>query len=378
MKKTFIAYCTQKITATGNEFMLFPAGEFRGNDGRPTECASWVMNAANAQVLIAAANAKGVDYVIDYEHQTLRAKENGKPAPASGWFRELEWREGDGLYAVNNRWTANASTMIADDEYRYISPVFAYDRNGNVIGLINAALTNSPALENMEAVLLAAASMFSGDVTEDTSMNEELLERLRWLLNMPEGSTAEDIAAQLDKIKSQLGTAATSFNLETYLTDSTTSIAALSQQVNDLKDAQPQAVDMTKYAPIEVVNELNDRVAALSSQQQDGELEGLLTAALSDGRVVGKATEDWLREMGKTNMAGVRHYLDNVAVPIVALTSLQTSKTNVRRDPAPVGSPDNLDADLIAVCSQFITFGVDPAKASEELAALEKSRGTGA
>lgn len=364
MKKTFIAYCTQKIDATGNEFMLFPAGEFRGNDGRPTECASWVMNAANAQVLIAAAKAKGVDYVIDYEHQTLRAKENGKPAPASGWFRELEWREGDGLYVINNRWTANASTMIANDEYRYISPVFAYDLNGNVIGLINAALTNTPALENMEAVLLAAASMFSGDLTEDTSMNEELLERLRWLLNMPEGSTAEDIAAQLDKIKSQLGTAAASFNLETFLTDSTTSIAALSQQVDELRTAQPQAVDLSQYVPISVVREKDEQIAALSSQQQDGELETLLTAALSDGRVVGKATEDWLREMGKTNMAAVRNYLENVATPIVALTSLQTSGTKVRTTNTLDKAQDPL---LVAVCSQF---GNDPAviaKALEEL-----------
>ncbi|MGJ3447225.1 phage protease [Enterobacter sp. PTB] len=378
MKKTFIAYCTQKISATGNEFLLFPAGEFRANDGRPTECACWVMNAANAQVLIAAANAKGVDYVTDYEHQTYKSRQNGKPAPASGWFHELEWREGDGLYAINVRWTANAATMIAADEYRYISPVFSYDYNGNITGLLNAALTNTPALDNMEEVLLAAASMLSGDITEEPSMNEELLERLRWLLNMPEGSTAEDISAQLDKIKAQLGTAAASFSLETFLTDSTTSIAALSQQVDELRTAQPQAVDLSQYVPISVVREKDEQIAALSSQQQDGELETLLTAALSDGRVVGKATEDWLREMGKTNMAGVRNYLENVVTPVAALTSLQTSKTNVRRDPAPTGSPDNLDADLIAVCSQLSTFGVDPVKVSEELAALEKSRRAGA
>ena len=364
MKKTFIAYCTQKLSATGNAFMLFPAGEFRANDGRPAECASWVMNAANAQVLIAAAKAKGVDYVTDYEHQTYKSKQNGKPAPASGWFHELEWREGDGLYAVNVRWTANASAMIAADEYRYISPVFSYDYDGNITGLLNAALTNTPALDDMEAVLLAAASMLSGDLTEDLPMNEELLERLRWLLNMPEGSTAEDIAAQLDKIKSQLGTAAASFNLEAFLLQSATSIAALSQQIDELKTAQPQAVDLSLYVPISVVREKDEQIAALSSHQQDGELETLLTAALSDGRVVGKATEDWLREMGKTNMPGVRNYLDNVATPIAALTSMQTTTTKVRTTVQAKSKDDPL---LLAVCSQF---GNDPeviAKALEEM-----------
>lgn len=364
MKKTFIAYCTQEISATGNEFMLFPAGEFRANDGRPEECACWVMNAASAQVLIAAAKAKGVDYVTDYEHQTLRSKQNGKPAPASAWFSELEWREGDGLYAVNVRWTATAAAMIAADEYRYISPVFSYDRNGNITGLINAALTNTPALDNMEEVLLAAASMLSGDLTEESSMNEELLERLRWLLNMPEGSTAEDIAAQLDKIKSQLGTAAASFSLEAFLQQSATSITALSQQVNDLRTAQPQTVDLSQYVPISVVREKDEQIASLSSQQQDGELETLLTAALSDGRIVGKATEDWLRNMGKTDLSGVRNYLENVVTPVAALTSMQTTGTTLRAKTPQTPKDDPL---LVAVCSQF---GNDPeviAKALEEL-----------
>lgn len=364
MKKTLIAYCTQKISATGNEFMLFPAGEFRANDGRPEECACWVMNAANAQLLIAAAKAKGVDYVTDYEHQTLRAKQNGQPAPASAWFGELEWREGDGLYAINVRWTAAAASMIAADEYRYISPVFIYDRNGNITGLINAALTNTPALDNMEEVLLAAASMFSGDLIEESSMNEELLERLRWLLNMPEGSTAEDIAAQLDKIKAQLGTAAASFNLETYLQQSTTSVAALTQQVSDLKTAQQTTVDLSQYVPISVVREKDERIAALSSQQLDGELESLLTAALSDGRIMGKATEDWLRDMGKTDLQGVRNYLDNVAAPITALTSLQTSTTKVRANMPQKSTESPL---LLAVCSQFGNDPAEIAKALEEL-----------
>lgn len=365
MKKTLIAYCTQKIASSGNEFMLFPAGEFRANDGRPVECACWVMNAACAQLLITAASQKGVDYVTDYEHQTLRAKQNGQPAPAAAWFHELEWREGDGLYAVNVRWTAAAAAMIAADEYRYISPVFSYDRNGSITGLINAALTNTPALDNMEEVLLAAASMLSGDLTEETPMNEELLERLRWLLNMPEGSTAEDIAAQLDKIRSQLGVAAANFSLETYLQQSTTSIAALSQQVDALKTAQTQTVDLSQYVPVAVVREKDEQIASLSSQQQGTELEGLLTAALSDGRIIGKATEEWLREMGKTNMPGVRNYLDNVATPVAALTRMQTSVTTVREN-SPTKKDDPL---LLAVCSQF---GCEPTVIAQAMAELEK------
>lgn len=377
MKKTLIAYCSQEIIGTGNEFMLFPAGEFRAIDGRPAECKSWVMNAALAQVLIAQASARKLDYVTDYEHQTLRAKENGQPAPASGWFHDLEWREGVGLFAVNVKWTAAAAAMIASQEYRYISPVFSYDKNGNITGLLHAALTNTPALDGMEEVLLAAASLLIGVSTEEVPMDEELLERMRWLLNMPEGATAADIIAQLDKIKAQLGTAAAGFNLETYLQESTSSIAALSQQVDTLNKQAP-TVDLSQYVPIDVMNEsvngLRERIAALTSEQQTSELETLLTAALSDGRIVGGKTEKWLRKLGETNMPAVKTFLDG-AQPIAALTQMQTTATNVRRNPEREDAPTNLDDDLLAVCNQFSSFGVDPAKVSQELDQLGKQQG---
>lgn len=347
--------------------MLFPAGEFRGNDGRPVECKSWVMNAALAQQLIAAASARKLDYVTDYEHQTIKSLKNGQPAPASGWFHDLEWREGVGLFAINVKWTVAAATMIAGLEYRYISPVFTYDKNGNVTGLLHAALTNTPALDDMDEVLLAAASIWSGAPTEEVPMDEELLERMRWLLNMPEGSTAADIVAQLEKIKAQLGTAAAGFNLETYLQQSTTSIAALSQQVDTLSK-QTTTVDLSQYVPIAVLNEtvggLQEQIVALTSGQQAGELEALITAALSDGRIVGQGMESWLRDLGKTNMPAVQSYLDT-AKPIAALTQMQTTTTTINgktNDPAQAKDPL-----LLAVCSQF---GNDPAviaKALEEL-----------
>lgn len=377
MKKTLIAYCSQEITGTGNEFMLFPAGEFRAIDGRPAECKSWVMNAALAQRLITQAQARNVDYVTDYEHQTLRAKENGQPAPASGWFHDLEWREGVGLFAVNVKWTATATAMITGQEYRYISPVFTYDKHGNVTGLLHAALTNTPALDDMEAVLLAAASLLMGAPTEEAPMDDDLLERLQWLLNLPVGSTIADIIAQLDKIKDQLGTAAAGFSLETYLQQSTHSIAALSQQVDTLSKHAP-AVDLSQYVPVsvlrETVDDLRGQIAALTSGQQTGELETLITAALSDGRIVGQGMENWLRDLGKTNMSAVQNYLDN-AKPIAALTQMQTTTTTIRRERESEGGPVNLDADVVAVCNQFSSFGVDPAKVSQELDQLGKPQG---
>ncbi|SFI83288.1 phage protease [Nitrosomonas sp. Nm34] len=90
--------------------------------------------------------------VLDYEHQTLLAAQNGQPAPAAAWFGELQWRE-SGLFAVDVEWTERASQMIKAGEYRYISPVFLYDKKtGAVTRHLHAALTDNPTLDGMDAV----------------------------------------------------------------------------------------------------------------------------------------------------------------------------------------------------------------------------------
>ncbi|KOP31651.1 mu-like prophage I family protein, partial [Xenorhabdus sp. GDc328] len=160
--KTTLAALTSLIRGNHqNEIQLFPAGEFRANDGRPTDCACWVMTREIAEHLIQQVASRATPLVIDYEHQTLRAIKNGKPVPAAGWHHALEWREGEGLYAVNVEWTANASAAIAANEYRFISPVFLYDQQGHVTALLHSALTNTPALDGMDAVMLAAASQLA-------------------------------------------------------------------------------------------------------------------------------------------------------------------------------------------------------------------------
>ena len=141
--KTRIAALAQAISAATNEIQLFPAGEFAAVDGRPTdvEGGKWILNAALATVLVEQVAAAKTPLVIDYEHQTLLTTENGKPAPAAGWFSQVEWREGEGLYAVGVEWTDSAAAMIEKKEYRFISPVFTYNKRGEVCQLLHAALT---------------------------------------------------------------------------------------------------------------------------------------------------------------------------------------------------------------------------------------------
>jgi phage I-like protein len=164
--RTAIAACAFEIRTKDTAIQLFPTGAFKARDGRPKDVLAghWYIDGQVAARLIAKAAALATDLVIDYEHQTLNSAENGQPAPAAAWFKgkALEWREGLGLFATQVDWTGTAAAMIAAKEYRYLSPVFSYDKqSGEVLELHHVGLTNSPALDGMNSLPALAAARFN-------------------------------------------------------------------------------------------------------------------------------------------------------------------------------------------------------------------------
>lgn len=144
-----IAALAQDFNLDASEIRLIPAGLFRANDGRPSGLPGWKLDAENATEIITDIASRD-DLLIDFEHQSLKTKENGQPAPAAGWIKGLVWREGVGLIATGVKWTARARSMILAGEYRYISPVFSYSAvTGRVEKLFCAGLTNTPGLTGL-------------------------------------------------------------------------------------------------------------------------------------------------------------------------------------------------------------------------------------
>ncbi|WP_416053123.1 phage protease [Cupriavidus basilensis] len=366
--RALIARLSVEISTGSSAIQLMPAGAFRARDGRPKECDAWHIDAATAAAIVAQVNARETPYVIDYEHQTLTAATSGHPAPAAGWFHKVEWREGEGLFAVDVEWTDKAGTMIAAKEYRFISPVFSYDpKTGEVGQLLHAALTNNPALDGMDEVTVAAASRLLADLTAQTgalpvesspeSNMDELLEQLRWLLNMPVGATADDIKVQLKKLIDQLspneGTAAAAINLVELLAQRDQQIAALT--VNQ--------VDPALFVPIVVVEGLRTDLAALTEQLATHNIQaevvtidGLVTAALSDGRLH-PTMEGWARDLGKSNLAALKSYVDK-AKPIAALRGTQTGGVVPPAAKAAGQEAESASEMELAICA---SLGVDPA-----------------
>lgn len=349
-----IAACAISVTPTG-EVQLFPAGKFRSTDGRPDDVQHWYIDAELASAVVADFSSRKNKTVIDYEHQTLMAAKNGMPAPAAAWISALTWRD-DGLYATDAEWTERAASMIASGEYKYISPVFLYDkRTGAVKKLLHAALTNNPALDGMDAV---AASQYAQLINQPGEKMNELLEQLRWLLNLPVTSTAEDVTAELQKAIDQIKAAAASaaslsgFDVVSLIKSQAEQIAALTATA-----ANP---DPTKFVAVATMQSLQNEVAELRAQITEREVNEVVTAALAAGQIL-PAQEAWARAHGKENIASLKAYLAT-AQPIAALTNTQTGGN------PPAGGNDGhqLDENQLAVCK---SMGTDPAEFAKTLQA---------
>ncbi|MCW9034568.1 MAG: phage protease [Rhodospirillales bacterium] len=137
-----IRYSTALAKDVSNWVHLMPLGHIKANDGR-----KWVNNNPEAVVKASAAE---IDLVIDYEHQTDYSAKNGQPAPAAGWIKAMEVRK-DGIWG-QVEWTDKARTQLENKEYRYLSPTFIHNRNGEVLRIGRAALTNSPAIHELHAL----------------------------------------------------------------------------------------------------------------------------------------------------------------------------------------------------------------------------------
>lgn len=289
---------------------LFPAGEFSARDGRPgtlkgVKAKAWTLTFDDAAAVIARWRQRETPLVVDYEHQTINAAENGKPAPAAGWIESLEAGT-DGLYATV-KWTDAARAFIQADEYRYISPVFSFDpETGAVLELKSAALTNYPALDGMDAVTARAE--------DDPPMKKETLEALRHFFGL--AADADEDAA-LAALKAQ-GDGQT-----------------LTVMLTAAKEAIP---DPSKYVPAAILTAAQEKNAALAAKVEELEGESTLAAltaeidaALADGRLP-KACEAWAKATAKTNPEAIKCYIAS-AVPVAALTSTQTGGT------PPAGAP---------------------------------------
>jgi phage I-like protein len=214
MTMTSNAVSQDQAPALPEWIRVLPLGMVELSDHREP----FMVDEASLTSMAADFRSRGVDLVIDYEHQSLQ----GERAPAAGWIKALEAR-GDGLWARVD-WTQQAREYLEKKEYRYFSPVLRLDpETRKPVALMHVGLTNVPAIRHLPPLVArwggeatppgeprpAAADRARAGKPDSVKEKGKMVEQLKRLMGLePEveegevcGRTLEafrDLAAALD------------------------------------------------------------------------------------------------------------------------------------------------------------------------------------
>lgn len=302
---------------------LFPYGRFYPSDGRTIATDGWIVDDTNGYALADAINQRAVQLMIDYEHQTLYIKENGRGNPAAGWMINAEYRPFEGLFA-NVKWTASAHAQIKNKEYRYISPLFLADEQGYVREVLNAALTNRPALHLLDEAV-AFSELFNPQPFNPKPQGDpmDFKKELLALLGLSAEATDDEVTVALSALNTQISDSQTPLN-KVYAELATQKAVALSAQT------AAQTVDPTKYVSLSTMQAVQAELNQLKEQVAADKASALIQTALSDGRLL-PAQKAWAENLAKTNLTALSDYLATTT-PNKALTAPQTAgMTNTQK-----------------------------------------------
>lgn len=238
---------------------LVPAGTFSGRDGR----GPFILD---IDAVLAAFVKGGIDLPVDYDHQTLDADAKAGPVPAAGWIKELQAR--DGALWGRVEWTPRAAELIANKEYRYLSPVFRHDKRGRVLALEGAGLTHYPNLD-----LKPVAHTKGDDMTDLTPIAEAL---------GVEGADAD--------------------------------VAALAANAARLKEAASRQPDPREWVPMSQHRAVAEELARLQAQVAKEKAEAAVREAMSAGKLP-PAMQDWARGYAEKDPEGFAEWVK--AAPVI-------------------------------------------------------------
>ena len=134
------------------EFCIFAAG-LNDTDKGPV-----LFDKAAADAIMADYARRGVDLMIDLNHDSLAEATRPDSGDARGWFKP-QVREDGSLWACDVKWTPDGARRLAEKTQRYISPAVLLDGEDRALVLVNCAIVAMPA--TYDAPALVAASRVS-------------------------------------------------------------------------------------------------------------------------------------------------------------------------------------------------------------------------
>lgn len=158
---------------------IAPIGQFTGSDAEGNPVPE-NLTVESLQKLADGLNMTNTEVLADIDHNASKPGIN-KDTKAAGWFTKFVVDPIKGLFA-NLKLTKHGKELLENREYRFISPSFSLDENGEPVNLHTASLTNLPAFAGfIEPVLNQEASQISEDKGKITMelTKEELIDLIK-------------------------------------------------------------------------------------------------------------------------------------------------------------------------------------------------------
>lgn len=260
---------------------------------------------------------RGLDLVIDYEHQTLKDVQ----APAGGWIKKLV-KTNDAI-AAQVEWTAKAKQYLENKEYKYLSPVVICRKSdGKAVALHSVALTNTPAIDGMFA-LVNSIDISSPDGAEGGNSME--LKKIVALLGLPADATEADVEKAIQELKKQEKT-------EEVVANKT--IMDLLELKGDAKTEDVAAKIMELKGTADKTKD--EMILELKRRMDERDAEELVTMALKQGKI-SAAQKAWAKEYALKDAEGFQAFVAKApaVVPIgkTGSAGYQKEETDTELDP---------------------------------------------
>ncbi len=308
---------------------LIPAGTFNGVDGRGPYALK------DPDAVIAASMANDARPAIDENHSIDLAATTGQPSPARGYIVEMQGRP-DGIWG-RVEWTPPGHAMMTNREYRGISPVFTHTKDGTVLSILRAALTNNPNLAQLGKLH-----------HQETGMD---LARLRAALGLADTADETAIVAAVEANR----IAAATHAQQMAAIAAAAGLAAgspVDQVVTALQAQRAGATDAQKMAA--TIASLETRVALMRDQSAMGAAQVFVDGAIQAGKPIVALRDHYI----------ARHVKDATAVE-TEINAMMSINAGAVVPPAAPGGAAGGTALTASDKSVAALMGLDPAKFAE-------------
>ena len=147
---------------------LVPIGDYKGSDKDGNPIDEHITKESLDQ--IAEKLNSGDEVLCDIDHQSCKPGVE-RDSKAAGWFHKFVVDPVKGLFA-SLKLTKKGREIVENREYRYTSPVFTLDENGNPNDIHSVALTNVPAFKGYISPIINSEPT---EINKEENLNKEII-----------------------------------------------------------------------------------------------------------------------------------------------------------------------------------------------------------